>query len=169
MLKTLRIRNLVTIEDLEVDFAPGLNVLTGETGAGKSIVVDAVGLAAGGRGDSGVVRSGAERAVVEAAFSCGQDSAAARAAAVRGIDAADGEIGRAGGSPVDGPRLAVRAGAANRLRAALHDHDVWLEVSGRVCAGCGTKSRDRGIVEVTSGRRRRMATSRPGADAHRQQ
>ena len=46
MLKTLRIRNLVTIEDLRVEFGPGHNVLTGETGAGKSIVVDALGLAA---------------------------------------------------------------------------------------------------------------------------
>lgn len=68
MLKTLRIRNLVTIEDLHVEFAPGLNVLTGETGAGKSIVVDALSLAAGARSDSALVRSGAERAVVEAVF-----------------------------------------------------------------------------------------------------
>ena len=50
MLKTLRIRNLVTIEEIVVEFGPGLNVLTGETGAGKSIIVDALGLAAGWRG-----------------------------------------------------------------------------------------------------------------------
>src|SRR5512143_232264 len=61
MLKTLRIRNVAIIEDLTVDFGPGLNVLTGETGAGKSIIVDALGLAAGDRGDATRVRTGADR------------------------------------------------------------------------------------------------------------
>src|SRR5665213_3109922 len=49
MLATLKIRDLVLIEDVALDFAPGLNVLTGETGAGKSILLDALGLAAGAR------------------------------------------------------------------------------------------------------------------------
>src|SRR5262245_64344037 len=88
MLKTLRIRNLVTIEDLGVEFGPGLNVLTGETGAGKSIVVDALGLATGERGDSALVRSGADRAVIEAEFETG-DRRLAEQLAARGIDAAD--------------------------------------------------------------------------------
>ncbi len=91
MLKTLRIRNLVTIEDLHCEFVPGLNVFTGETGAGKSIVVDALGLAAGERGDSGLVRSGAERAIVEAAFES-DGRAVDELLAARGIDASDGEI-----------------------------------------------------------------------------
>ena len=60
MLKTLRIRDLAIIEDITVEFGPGLNLLTGETGAGKSIVVDALGLAAGDRADSTRVRSGAD-------------------------------------------------------------------------------------------------------------
>jgi len=68
MLKTLRIRNLAIIEDLTVEFGPGLNLLTGETGAGKSILVDALGLAAGDRADSKLVRAGADRAVIEAVF-----------------------------------------------------------------------------------------------------
>ena len=88
MLKTLRIRNLVTIADLSVEFGAGLNVLTGETGAGKSIVVDALGLAVGERGDSGLVRSGTDRAVVEAAFDVVQDGVLAE----RGLDAPDGEL-----------------------------------------------------------------------------
>ena len=49
MLATLKVRDLVLIEDVSLDFAPGLNVLTGETGAGKSILLDALGLAAGNR------------------------------------------------------------------------------------------------------------------------
>jgi DNA repair protein RecN (Recombination protein N) len=83
MLQSLRIRNLVIIEDLSVDFAPGLNLLTGETGTGKSIVVDAVGLAIGRRADRSLIRAGADRAIVEALFQVGSDSAVARWAAER--------------------------------------------------------------------------------------
>lgn len=68
MLRTLRIRNVAVVEELTVEFGAGLNVLTGETGAGKSILVDALGLAAGERADASLVRSGADRAVVEAVF-----------------------------------------------------------------------------------------------------
>jgi DNA repair protein RecN (Recombination protein N) len=89
MLKTLRIRNLVTIEDLSVEFGPGLNVLTGETGAGKSIVVDALGLLAGERGDSALVRSGTDRAVIEAAFDLPPDDPLAALLLARGLDAGD--------------------------------------------------------------------------------
>ena len=92
MLTTLRIRNLVTIEDLTVDLGPGLSVLTGETGAGKSILVDALGLAAGSRGDSQLVRSGARSTVVEAAFTLDHDPAARAVASERGVEASDGEL-----------------------------------------------------------------------------
>jgi DNA repair protein RecN (Recombination protein N) len=89
MLKTLRIRNLVTIEDLSVEFGPGLNVLTGETGAGKSIVVDALALATGGRGESALVRAGCDRAVIEAAFDGVADGPFAALLAARGLDLVD--------------------------------------------------------------------------------
>jgi DNA repair protein RecN (Recombination protein N) len=92
MLKTLRIRNLVTIEDLSVEFGPGLNVLTGETGAGKSIVVDALGLAAGERGDSALIRSGADRSVIEAAFEHAPRGPLAELLAARGLDAQEGDL-----------------------------------------------------------------------------
>jgi DNA repair protein RecN (Recombination protein N) len=92
MLKTLRIRNLATIEDLRIDPGDGLNVLTGETGAGKSIVVDALGLALGARGDSGLVRAGADRAVIEAAFAAHDAVALAAALDRHGIDAGEGEL-----------------------------------------------------------------------------
>jgi DNA repair protein RecN (Recombination protein N) len=68
MLAELRVRDVATIADVTLRLGAGLNVLTGETGAGKSILVDALGLLLGGRGDSGVVRPGAGRAVVEGAF-----------------------------------------------------------------------------------------------------
>jgi DNA repair protein RecN (Recombination protein N) len=68
MLKELRIKNLAIIDDLKVRFEKGLNILTGETGAGKSIIVDSLGLALGGRSQSDLVRSGEKEAVVQAYF-----------------------------------------------------------------------------------------------------
>jgi DNA repair protein RecN (Recombination protein N) len=91
MLKTLRIRQLAVVEDLSVEFGRGLNLLTGETGAGKSIVVDALQLAAGGRADAALVRTGSERAIVEAGFEIG-DVRLLEALAERGIDVEDGTL-----------------------------------------------------------------------------
>jgi DNA repair protein RecN (Recombination protein N) len=68
MLKELSIKNFAIIDQLRVEFAPGLNVFTGETGAGKSIVVDALSLALGERASVDLIRSGFQEAVVEAAF-----------------------------------------------------------------------------------------------------
>jgi DNA repair protein RecN (Recombination protein N) len=68
MLAALAISDIVLIEKLEIDFARGLTVLTGETGAGKSILLDALALALGGRGDAGLVRHGADRGQVTAVF-----------------------------------------------------------------------------------------------------
>ncbi len=68
MIAELRIRDLATIADVTLQLGPGLNVLTGETGAGKSMLVDALGLLLGGRADSGAIRPGKGRAVVEGVF-----------------------------------------------------------------------------------------------------
>ena len=68
MLRELSIRNLAVVEEARVPFAPGLNVLTGETGAGKSIVVDALLLVTGARAQLDWIRTGAETALVEAVF-----------------------------------------------------------------------------------------------------
>jgi DNA repair protein RecN (Recombination protein N) len=68
MLTRLSIRNIVLIESLDLDFARGLGVLTGETGAGKSILLDALGLILGDRAESGLVRTGEDRASVAASF-----------------------------------------------------------------------------------------------------
>jgi DNA repair protein RecN (Recombination protein N) len=71
MLRFLRIRNLAVIEAVEVEFEPGFNVLTGETGAGKSIVVEAVGLLLGARASADLVRTGEAQATIEAIFDSG--------------------------------------------------------------------------------------------------
>src|SRR6185503_6263558 len=68
MLRFLRIRNLAVIESVDVEFEPGFNVLTGETGAGKSILVEAVGLLLGDRASSDLVRTGETQATIEAIF-----------------------------------------------------------------------------------------------------
>lgn len=68
MLRLLRIRNLAVIEAVDVEFEPGFNVLTGETGAGKSILVEAVGLLLGGRASADLVRTGEAQASIEALF-----------------------------------------------------------------------------------------------------
>src|SRR5687768_8272545 len=68
MLRFLRIRSLAVIEAVEIEFEPGFNVLTGETGAGKSILVEAVGLLLGARASSDLVRTGEPQASIEAIF-----------------------------------------------------------------------------------------------------
>ncbi|MET1754680.1 DNA repair protein RecN [Novosphingobium sp. RD2P27] len=88
MLTRLSIRNIVLIAALDLEFAGGLGVLTGETGAGKSILLDALGLVLGNRADSGLVRAGEDRASVTASFEFGQLPAAVR----RALDEADIEI-----------------------------------------------------------------------------
>ena len=68
MLKTLHIKNYALIEEITAELSGGLIILTGETGAGKSILIDALGLVIGNRASTDAVRSGADRAVVEAVF-----------------------------------------------------------------------------------------------------
>ena len=68
MLRFLRIRNLAVVESIDVEFEPGFNVLAGETGAGKSIIVEAVGLLLGDRASSDLVRTGETQATIEAIF-----------------------------------------------------------------------------------------------------
>ena len=76
MLRTLTIRDFVIVDTIELEFSPGFSVFTGETGAGKSILIDALQLALGGRGDASVVREGANKADITADFAV-TDAAAA--------------------------------------------------------------------------------------------
>jgi len=68
MLRELKIRNVALVDELHVEFGPGFNALTGETGAGKSVIIGALEFVLGGRADSRSIRTGADRAVVDAAF-----------------------------------------------------------------------------------------------------
>ena len=68
MLRFLAVRHLAVIDRLEVEFEPGLNVLTGETGAGKTMVVEAIDLLVGGRASADLVRTGEDLATVQAIF-----------------------------------------------------------------------------------------------------
>ena len=69
MLETLKIKNLAVIDSVEVPFEPGLNILSGETGAGKSIVIEAISLILGSRATSDLIRAGNDEAIVEGVFS----------------------------------------------------------------------------------------------------
>ena len=92
MLTALAISNIVLIDALDLDFGDGLGVLTGETGAGKSILLDALGLALGARADSGLVRQGCERGQVTASFTApAQGSALAALLAANDLDIGAGE------------------------------------------------------------------------------
>lgn len=86
MLARLSIRDIVLIERLDIEFASGLAVLTGETGAGKSILLDAFALALGGRGDAGLVRHGAEQGQVTAVFDIPKNHPATKILAENGLD-----------------------------------------------------------------------------------
>lgn len=112
MLAALSIRDIVLIERLEIDFSRGLTVLTGETGAGKSILLDSLALALGGRGDAGLVRHGAAQGQVTAVFDVAAEHPVRRLLADNDIEA-------------DGDLIIRRVQSADgRTRAFLNDSPV---------------------------------------------
>lgn len=110
MLTALSIRDVVLIDRLDLSFEKGLCVLTGETGAGKSILLDSLGLALGARAESGLVRHGAERAVVTAMFEIGPDHPVHAVLAEQELDDPGGEL-----------VLRRMLGADGRSRAFVND------------------------------------------------
>ena len=116
MLSRLSIRDIVLIERLDIDYAAGLSVLTGETGAGKSILLDAFALALGSRGDASLVRNGAEQGQVTAAFDVESGHPALALLAENGIATEDGLILR---------RVQLADG---RTRAFVNDQPVSVQV-----------------------------------------
>ena len=91
MLTALSIRDIVLVDALDLEVEGGLTVLTGETGAGKSIILDALGLALGARADAGLVRAGAKQASATAVFTAPDDPALIEMIAARGFEVAPGE------------------------------------------------------------------------------
>jgi DNA repair protein RecN (Recombination protein N) len=139
MLLSLAIRDLVLIEALDLDFRAGLGVLTGETGAGKSILLDALGLAMGARADSGLVRQGAERALVIAGFD------AAGHAGVKAL-LEDNDIAQEPGEPLL-IRRQVRADGGSR--AFVNDQPVsaaLLRDLGAMLVEIHGQHDDRGLI-----------------------
>ena len=118
MLASLSIRNFVLVDRLDIDFSRGLCVLTGETGAGKSILLDALGLAIGGRADSSFVRGGSKsglKAVITATFDIPGDHEALARLAENDIDIPDG------GEPLILRRILTGDG---RSRAFVNDQPI---------------------------------------------
>jgi DNA repair protein RecN (Recombination protein N) len=123
MLTELRIRDLAIIKDVKLSLAPGFNVLTGETGAGKSIIVGALGLLLGERASAELVRSGATRARVEAAFEVGKSRELLATLDARGIETEDGTVILS---------REVVSGAGGRSRAWINGSPVTTTVLGDV-------------------------------------
>jgi DNA repair protein RecN (Recombination protein N) len=92
VLKELRITNFAIIDELHVHFSQGLHVFTGETGAGKSIIIEALSLALGGRASAEMIRAGEDTATIEAAFDVGGDAEVVELARAHGIEVSDEEL-----------------------------------------------------------------------------
>jgi DNA repair protein RecN (Recombination protein N) len=123
MLRFLSIRNLAVIDHLELEFEPGLTVLTGETGAGKSILVGAVGLLAGGRASTDLVRTGEETAILEAIFDAPDDG---ETIVRREVSAQGRSRAFVNGSLVTSAALKDLAGGLVDLHGQ-HEHQVLLD------------------------------------------
>ena len=144
MLSRLSIRDIVLIERLDIDYAAGLAVLTGETGAGKSILLDAFALALGSRGDASLVRQGAEQGQVTAAFDVEANHPALALLAENGIGTEDGLILR---------RVQLADG---RTRAFVNDQPVSVQVLkalGSALVEIHGQHDERALVDVSTHRR----------------
>jgi DNA repair protein RecN (Recombination protein N) len=143
MLTRLSIRDIVLIDRLDIDFAAGLSVLTGETGAGKSILLDALTLALGARGDAGLVREGAEQGQVTAAFDVPKNHPARAVLAANDIPADEDLILR---------RVQLADG---RTRAFLNDQPVAVQILravGGALVEIHGQHDDRALVDVATHR-----------------
>lgn len=139
MLHALSIRNILLIESLDLEFQSGLNVLTGETGAGKSILLDSLGFVLGWRGRSDIVRQGATQGEVTAEFSLTNDHPAHAILSEAGYSAEDGLILRRTNSPDGRKRAYINdKGCSGELLRALSD--TLVEIHGQ--------NDDKGLLDV---------------------
>ena len=125
MLTALSIRDVVLIERLELGFGPGLTVLTGETGAGKSILLDSLGLALGGRAEAGLVRPGAEQASVAACFARPPGHPAQALLAEQGIAGRRRDRAAPGGRRATGARAASSTTSRSASRCCAAPARCW--------------------------------------------
>jgi DNA repair protein RecN (Recombination protein N) len=158
MLSRLSIRDIVLIDKLDIEFAGGLAVLTGETGAGKSILLDSFALALGGRGDQGLVRQGREQGQVTAVFDIPRSHPANAILAEHGVAAEDELILR---------RMQLADG---RTRAYVNDQPVSvqaLKALGQSLVEIHGQHDDRALVDAATHRRLLDAFGGLEADAAR--
>ena len=149
MLARLSIRDIVLIERLDIEFARGLAVLTGETGAGKSILLDAFALALGGRGDAGLVRHGAEQGQVTATFEVPKNHPAATILSDNGLD--DGTLEDSGEMILRRVQL-----ADGRTRAFINDQAIsiqTLKAVGAALVEIHGQHDERALVDASTHRR----------------
>ena len=168
MLKELSIRNFAIIDDLQIEFSNGLTVLSGETGAGKSIILNAVNLLLGTRASADLVRTGAETAELEALFRVSPDSTVAGIMTDNGYDPADGLLIRRLISRTDSNRVYVNGRMAtisllNTITENLasisgqHAHQGLLHLARRVlkhrhpCTHHGSNGSPPGLAELEGG------------------
>ena len=180
MLRRLSIRDLAVIDSLDLEFGPGLCALTGETGAGKSILIDGLGLALGRRAGADMVRAGATRASVAAEFSLAPGGAAAAWLAARGLDdeggrailrRAVGADGRSRAFVNDRPTTVSALAALGRLLLEIHGQDHRLGLldparHGAALDGFGGLEREAArVAEAHARRRAATAALSTAADA----
>src|SRR5579885_2285665 len=149
MLVRLSIRDIVLIERLDIDFAHGLAVLTGETGAGKSILLDAFALALGGRGDAGLVRHGAEQGQVTATFDVPKGHPAALLLTENGLEDASSQ----GSCEMILRRVQLADG---RTRAFINDQAIsvqTLKAVGAALVEIHGQHDERALVDASTHRR----------------
>jgi DNA repair protein RecN (Recombination protein N) len=130
MLQEISIRNFAIIEDLTVRFEPGLTILSGETGAGKSIIINAVNLLLGSRASAALIRTGADSAELEALFHCAPDSRVARAMSELDFNPEEGLLVRRIISRNDRHRIYINGRMATMQVLAAITSDV-ASISGQ--------------------------------------
>src|SRR5579883_1877335 len=149
MLARLSIRDIVLIERLDIEFSRGLAVLTGETGAGKSILLDAFALALGGRGDAGLVRHGADQGQVTAVFDVPRGHPASALLAENGLE---------DGGAADSCEMILRRVqlADGRTRAFINDQAIsvqTLKAVGSLLVEIHGQHDERALVDAATHRR----------------
>ena len=131
MLKQLQIRNFAIIDELELQFREGMTVLTGETGAGKSILIDALGLVLGDRAESSVIRAGSDRAEVAAVFHIGDNPAVASLLEEQALEAEGNEILARRVISTDGPSRAFINGSPVTLQILKTLGENLIDIHGQ--------------------------------------
>lgn len=131
MLQRLFVKNVALIEELDISFSPGFNVLTGETGAGKSIVIDAVNLVLGERASRELIKHGADKARVEAIFDIGGQPGLASILEEQGLSLEDGELLLSRELSASGKNICRANGALITLSSLKSITDHLVDVHGQ--------------------------------------